>query len=205
MLIFENCASDSFYYFFSGSLFDRYEKISGTLREIYTKEKSCDVRLKAKRSIIRAHQFFLATRSPVFHAMFCDATKRTEEGFLLIEDVDFNTMDNLLLLMYSGDMNKLTRDKALPLYAAAEKFDIKDVKEMLSEFIVRNLSVEWVLDVIKETKSHQDETIGLRCREYFKENAHEILQTDNWKRFAEENPGLSVDLLSTTVKLLSTK
>lgn len=186
-------------------MFDRYEKISDALREIYLKEKSCDIRLKVKRTIIRAHQLFLKTRSPVFHAMFYDATKINEEGEVFIEDVDFSTMEDLLLLMYSGDVNKLTCNNALSLFAAAVIFDIKDAKEMCSEFIMKNLSVEWVLDVIKLAKSYQDETIGLRCREYFKENAHKILETDNWKRFAVENPDFSVELLATTVKTLFQK
>lgn len=137
--------------------------------------------------------------------MFCDATKINEEGEVIIEDVDFSTMDHLLLLMYSEDINKLTCNNALSLFAAAVKFDIKDAKEMCSEFIIRNLSVEWVLDVITLAKLYQEEAIGLRCREYFKENVHKILETDNWKRFAEENPGISVELLATTVKNLCQK
>lgn len=107
--------------------------------------------------------------------------------------------------MYSGDFNELTTENALPFYAAADKYDIKDIKEICSEFITRNLSVDWVCDVVKFSELYQEEEISRRAVEYFKENAHEILKTKKWKKFAKENHDTSVELLSSVVVELLTK
>lgn len=169
------------------------------MKEIYEKGKRTDCSFKVDEDNIPAHRIILETRSPVFAAMFNHDTKENETGEIAIDDIDKDTIKDILEYIYSGDMKELKMEKALSAYAAAEKYDINNVKELCSEFIVRNLSVECVCDVIKFGELYQNEKIGLRAREYFKENVRKIIKTDKWTTFAKENHDISIELFGCVV------
>lgn len=172
------------------------------MRDTYVKAKRTDITLKVDGKNLDAHRMILEARSSVFTAMFNYDTKENKTGEVSITDVDKSTMEAILIHMYTGDIDNPTTENVLPLYAAAEKYDIKDIKEICSEFIIRNLSVDWVCDVIEFAELYQEEEIGRRAREYFKENARKVLKTENWKTFAKENHAVSVELLGYVVEAM---
>lgn len=158
--------------------------------------------MKVDGKNIGAHRMILEARSSVFAAMFNHDTKENKTGEVSIIDVDKSTMETILIHMYTGDIDNPTTENVLHLYAAAEKYDIKDIKEICSEFIIRNLSVEWVCDVIKFAELYQEEEIGRSAREFFKENARKVLKTEKWKTFAKENHAISVELLGSVLEAM---
>lgn len=141
----------------------------------------------------------LEKRSSVFAAMFKHDTKENETGEISIVDIDKSTMEDLLEYIYTGDIKQLRMEKALSLYGAADKYDINNVKEICSEFIVRNLSVDSVCDVIKFSKLYQVEKIECPAKEYFKKNVREVIKTDKWLTFAKENHDISLELFDCVV------
>lgn len=184
------------YFFFSESYFNRLQDVSDNLKEMYQKGKKTDFTLKVNGEIIRAHRMILETRSPVFSAMLNHDTLENQTGEVTIEDMDKSAMDDILCYIYSGDIDKLTTENALPLYAAADKYDIKDVKKMCVQFILHNLSAEWVCDIIKFAGLYNEEEVARRAREYFEENSGEILHSDKWKSFVKENPDIVLNFLT---------
>lgn len=188
--------------FFSGSLFSRQSKIIDALKESYIKAKRTDITLNVEGKNIAAHRMILEARSSVFNAMFNHDTKENKTGEVSIIDVDKNTMETILIHMYTGDIDNLTTENVLPLYAAAEKYDINDIKELCSDFIIRNISFDWVCDVIEFAELYEEAEIGGRARQYFKENARKVLKTEKWKTFARDNHALSVELLGYVVEAM---
>lgn len=163
---------------------------------MYQTEKKTDFTLNVNGEIIRAHRMILETRCPVFAAMLNHDTLENQTGEVTIEDLDKSAMDDILVYIYSGDIDKLTTENALSLYAAADKYDIKDVKKMCVKFILRNLSVEWLCVIIKFASLYNEEEIADRAREYFKGNAGEILHSDKWKSFVKENSDIVLSFLT---------
>lgn len=193
---------------FSGSLFNRLQDVSDNLKEIYLKAKRADLLLKLDGGNIHAHRMILETRSPVFGAMFSHDTKEKQTGEICIEDMNKSTMESILIYMYSGQSSffeNLTTENAISIYAAAEKYDIKDVKETCLMFITQNLTVECICDVIQFTELYQVKELGHCARNFFKENASQILETEKWKTFAKENHDTGMELLGLLVKSLLPK
>lgn len=174
--------------------------MSENLKEIYKKKNKTDFILKVDSENLHAHRMILETRSPVFAAMLNHDTQENQTGEVSIEDLDKSAVDAILGYIYSGDIDNLTTKNALSIYAAADKYNIKNVKEMCVKFTLHNLSVEWVCDVIKFADLHNEEEVGRRAKEYFTENADKILDSDQWKSFIRENPLMGVELLSSIVK-----
>ena len=191
--------------FFSGSSFCRMNDICDNLREIFRGRKRTDFKLMFNKKIILAHRIILETRSPVFGAMLSHNTKENQSGEVFIPDIDAISMGELLKYMYSGDLDNLTTDNVFSLYAAAHKYDVKDVMQICSEFIIRNFSVQWICDVIEFAELYQDEVISRYSMDFFKENAKEIIETENWKSLTSENNRIAIKLLNTVVKNLLQK
>lgn len=166
---------------------------------MYIEETNTDCVLKFDEEDIPVHSMILAARSPVFAAMFNHDTKEKQTGEVAIVDVAASAMEDILQYMYTGDIDNPTTENVLPLYAAAEKYDITDVKKICSEFVLRNLSVEWVCDVIEFSELYRDEKIRLHVREYFAENVRQIIKTEKWKMFVKENHDISIELLQSVV------
>lgn len=175
------------------------------MKGVYQKAEGTDCKLKVSEENILAHRMILKARSSVFAAMFNHDTRESQTGEVCMEDVEKKTLEAIVIYMYSGDIEELTTENVLSYYAAADKYDIKDIKGICSEFIRRNLSVEWVCDVIKFSELYQEDEISQSAKEYFKENAREILKSEQWKIFARENHDSSVELLGSILADVLTK
>ena len=190
---------------FSDSFFSRLQKLSDDFKEMYIKVKKCDFLFKVDGEDIHAHRLILENRSPVFAAMLSHDTKENQTGEVSIKDMDVIALEAILLYLYSGETKVLTSNNVYRIYAAADRYDIQDVKKMCSKYIIQNLSVESVCDVIKFAEMHHDEQMGNSAREYFKDNADKVLESKNWDTFVKENHNISVELLASIVKTMYRK
>ena len=66
-----------------------------------------------------------------------------ENNEINIEDLDFGTVSDMVKFIYSGRLEDLTGKSNL-LLAAADKFDIKDLKSLCSQHLAANLSADKV-------------------------------------------------------------
>lgn len=170
--------------------------MSDNLKQIYEKGKRTDFVLKIGDESICTHRMILETRSPVFAAMLNYDTHENQTGEVSIKDMDKSAIDAILLYIYSGDIDKLMTENVISIYAAAEKYDIKNVKEMCVKFMLRNLSVEWVCDVIKFAYLYNEAEVSECVRQYFKKNSVKILQSEEWKAFIKESSEIVLNFLS---------
>lgn len=167
------------------------------MKEMVKKTKREDCILKMEGGKINSHKLILEARSPVLAAMFKDGPKETNE--ITIADMETSTMKHILQYIYTADMNALETDKAFSVYAAAAKYDMKNVKQLCTEFLLNELCISTVCRVIEFGDLYEDEKICSRAKEYFKENIRQILKTEEWKKYAKENPHKSVELLGSVI------
>ena len=84
---------------------------------------------------IRCHKFVLAARSKVFRAMF---QQNKNESTFELPDIQEYTLVTLLNFMYSDKV--LEKDVDMKLLAAANQFDIPELKIVCSHFLERQVS-----------------------------------------------------------------
>ena len=65
-----------------------------------------------------------------------------------IEDMDFSTVRDMVKFIYSGKVKDLA-DKSDLLLAAADKYNIKDLKSLCSQHLAANLSTDQVRQLRK--------------------------------------------------------
>ena len=81
------------------------ERLSRDMSNLYHFCTLSDVQLQARgEQCFRAHKAILATRSPVFAAMFSHGMKETQSGLVDLSDVEPAVLDELLHFVYSGSL-----------------------------------------------------------------------------------------------------
>ena len=120
-----------------------------------------DVTIKCENRILECHkvgwfsqeiiyhfclQAILSARSTVFRAMFQHEMIEKKSNEILISDIDFCTVKDMVKFIYSGRLKDLA-DKSDLLLAAADKYDIKDLKNICCQHLAANLCVDQVLKI----------------------------------------------------------
>ena len=79
--------------------------------------------LKIGDKKIPVHKAILASRSPVFAAMFQHDLKETKQGYVAITDLELDILEEMLKFIYTGKVENLDT-MADSLLAAADKVSI---------------------------------------------------------------------------------
>lgn len=185
------------------SIYQIHQTVCDNLGGLYLNEKWSDVELHVEGKKLHAHKMILAARSSVFSSMFDHDMAENLTNEVNIEDIDLESFKCVLRFMYCGEIDVISTENALTIYAAADKYDLKDLKKLCLEYAEKKLTIEWVLDVVKFADFYNETETGEAARKFFKENAIEILETDHWKTFSEENHKMSMDLIVSAFRELS--
>ncbi|XP_054719866.1 speckle-type POZ protein-like [Uloborus diversus] len=155
-----------------------------------------DVTLRSSKEEISAHRAILGARSEVFSDIF----KQNNPCTHVIDDVDSETLRNLLFYIYTGKVKELSSDSVSRLFAAAEKFAIEELKVMCKRYMKKNLSVANVCDVITLSEKYNLEDLSLLAKRFLHKHAAEVVESKEWSYFEVECPDLALTLLRSFVR-----
>ncbi len=145
-------------------------KIISDMERLLESGTLTDVTIKCENRILECHkvsklfsllsnilcfncQAILSARSTVFRAMFQHDMRESKSNEINIQDIDFSTVRDMVKFIYSGRLKDLA-DKSDLLLAAADKYDIRDLKNICSQHLAANLSTDQVRDLISVTIVH---------------------------------------------------
>ncbi|XP_055951871.1 TD and POZ domain-containing protein 4-like [Argiope bruennichi] len=177
--------------------FDKLNVISGCpFKEIVNEFKNdgilSDVCLRADNTSFPVHKLILSSRSPVFKAMFTKDMKEKTSKCIDIPDMDADTLHQLLFYIYENKLQKLTWEMAANLFEAADKYEILDLKEKCSTFLMDFLSVSNVCQTLVLADMHHDESLQKSAQDFILNNS-EIIYSDRWKDFRQNYPKLALE------------
>ena len=107
----------------------------------FLQQTHCDVQFYFQRTRgdkIGAHRCILSAISPVFAAMFQHNMQESKTGEVFIQDIEKDSIFcQLLHFVYSGRISDpLTESTAQQLLAAADRYDIQDLKAECAKFLL---------------------------------------------------------------------
>ncbi|XP_015908467.1 speckle-type POZ protein [Parasteatoda tepidariorum] len=170
------------------------------LRHLYLERKFTDVQLSVGDGIFPAHRNVLSARSPVFQAMFEQDMCESKNGVVHITDIDSNTLDRLLMFIYSDTLDDLECESAFQLYSAAEKYFVEKLKVECEKLLIRKLSSERVLEILLFADLHNAENLKSKAEECVVKNATRIIATEEWEEFVNVNPSLASKIVNNLSK-----
>ncbi|GFT01640.1 TD and POZ domain-containing protein 3 [Nephila pilipes] len=173
---------------------DLTKVLQENLKTFYRENILCDTNLKTATGTFLTHKNILSARSPVFKAMFTNNMKEKSSECVCIEDLDDDTVERMLLYLYTAAVEDLQWESAYELYAAADKYEILGLKSMCSSFLKNNLSPENACDLLIVADMHLDQYLKSVVQDYIL-NHKDVFSTNEWKLFMKTNVQLAADLM----------
>jgi hypothetical protein len=165
--------------------------IANDLQKLVNDKKYSDFVFIVDNKKIFAHKNILSVRSKVFEAMFANDMIESHVNKCVIQDVEFEVFEELLTFIYTGKSPK-AYSIADKLIAAAEKYEILDLKEICEDIVFNCITNQNAIQrLITADKYNAMKSID-KIIDFIVENLPLILKdsTIEWKKFIVENPDL---------------
>ncbi|CAL1284120.1 unnamed protein product [Larinioides sclopetarius] len=157
-------------------------------REIYNNRLLNDVVLKTKTKAFPAHKIVLCARSPVFKAMLTNDMKEKNSKCIEVEDVEDDTLQQLLLFLYTDYVENLQWESAIRLYYAGDKYDVRKLKVICSSFLVKNVTASSAGELLLLADTHSDSLLKKFAEEFIFKHEEDVFGSDEWMKLIETNP-----------------
>lgn len=157
--------------------------LSEDLALLFENQDFSDVILSVKGKNFQAHKIILAARSPVFAAMFKHKMKESEQNRVVIEDMNEDTMQEILRYIYTGkcqNLNKLAEE----LLAAADKYELDRLKMICMESLTRTVSVENAGNLLVLADLHGVNELKVEVIKFIVANFTVVSNTTGWKNIS---------------------
>lgn len=171
--------------------------ILNALEEQLEKQEFSDVTLVAScGKELPAHKFVLAARSPVFLAMFTNDMKEMTENSVVIKDLDYDSIKEMLRFMYVGKVENFDNVSG-GILEAQDKYQIDGLKELWEEHFFANINVDNVLDLLALSIRYEIDKIQFLAEKFIRCHAKSIIDSAAFKAIDEP------DFLAKVVRILA--
>lgn len=183
------------------------EKLSADLKVMFKKEYFSDIRLHCGNVNLPVHKNVLSARSKTFAKMFKPSplSPKTKNSVIVVKNMDVNVLEEMVLFIYSGKLSGLCSDMAGKLFIASIDYGLEDLKSICYDFIISKLTLHTVVEMLLFAEKHNCADLKKPLVEFLLGHFSEIKQTDSWKKFIKEQPGLGVEILSSIMETSNSK
>ncbi|XP_035232025.1 speckle-type POZ protein B-like [Stegodyphus dumicola] len=161
--------------------------LNRNLRNLYENGTLSDVTVVAESRRFSVHKFILCSQSSVFCRMFKTEMTESRNSQVEIPDVDPDIMHQMLLFLYTGNVEKLSEETVIQLYGVADKYDVSALKNVCLSFFKSSITVANVCKILQLADMHRVDDLYQSALEFFSDHLQEIYSTDEWKERSNNN------------------
>jgi len=174
-------------------------QLSRDLGDLLDDDTFADVNIVCDDKTIRCHKNILGARSSVFRAMFQHDMKENKNGEVIISDLEYSTVNDMVRYIYSGRVDDINT-KAAALLSAADKYDLKDLKSLSERSLMDGLGVEQALDILILADLHKATQLRERAVQFFLSHKNEVFSQVDWKKKMKSYPDLLMEILEASAE-----
>lgn len=163
-------------------------------------ETFSDVAIVIGEEKLCAHKVILGSASPVMMAMFTSPMKEAAANQIEIEDVEIDVMKAILTFLYTredGDFEDT--DMALKALVAAEKYDIREVKDLCERKLISHLTTGNALQILDIADTHQSEKLVKESMAFITKHKKEIACVEYFEKICTRKPLLMMEFMKAIV------
>ncbi|KAG8192307.1 hypothetical protein JTE90_002128 [Oedothorax gibbosus] len=164
------------------------------LKCLYENKKYSDFIIKVGDEELKVHKLILCARSSVFDTMLNCDMKENLTNCLEITDFDLLVIEIMLRYIYYGHVMGLTSEISIQLYSAAEKYNLPDLKDICVKYLLRNLDIANICDVLTLGELHNEPQLKISAQNFICMNAAAIQETEKWLDLSKAMPDLVTSL-----------
>ena len=163
------------------------EKLLEDFANLFENTEHGDVTFKVRGQEFQAHKNILATRSPVFSAMFQHPSKEKMTGIVDVADIEPDVFNELLRYIYTGEVPINVMDEvAVGLLAAADKYLLKELKKACGDHLIKNMSPKNCLQLFSLEENDPAFYLMENAVDYIRRFPEEVMATEEWKNASEK-------------------
>lgn len=118
----------------------QFENLRNVYKDLLTNSQFSDLTIKTSdQKQLKAHKLILRAQSEYFDRMFTHDMKENLNDEIVIKDFDSTVMQTLLRFIYCGEIEEKDAN-SFELYAAAHRYEIKNLPELCLISIQKNLN-----------------------------------------------------------------
>lgn len=171
------------------------KKLCDDFKKLLTNEEHSDLVLSSGTKTISVHKAILCARSAVFEKMFRTNMLENENNCILIDDIESDTLEEFVSFLYTGTVKEISRDKAMGLYYAADKYEVPDLQDTCSKYLEFHLTVDGACNILTLADQHRDENLKKAVSFFIQMHAAEVKLTGGWKDLVKTYPKLALEVL----------
>ncbi|XP_003425073.1 speckle-type POZ protein B isoform X1 [Nasonia vitripennis] len=176
---------------------DAAKSIHDEFAELLYSGKFSDLTLDLGEKKFKVHKSILATRSPVFSAMFEHEMLENKENVVKITDVEPDIMSEILLFIYANKVNSI-KELTAGIFAAADKYQLEALRLMCEDVFLEKLSLDNLTEILKIVNKYETcPRLRDAVLQFLLINGSEVA---NWKNFDNVMKTLSPALLFEVTK-----
>jgi hypothetical protein len=144
------------------------DAMSSQFEKLFNNKKFSDFTLiTSYGKEIPVHKNILSIRSPVFETMIETKMMESMEGKATIVDIDGKSLMEFLRFIYCGRVNNID-EVAMDLIHAATKYDVLDLKPLCVASLVKNISIDNVMETMMLANLHDEKKLRDFCIDFIK-------------------------------------
>lgn len=155
--------------------------------------KLSDVTLSVGKKDFFVHKVILAARSPVFAAMFDHQLEESKQNRVIIEDVEYSVLKEMLVYMYTGRSPKIEK-MADGLLAVADKYDMSELKAMCEDVLGSVLTADSAAFLLVFADMHNAKQLKSTVIHFINTHAKDVMQTTAWKNMISQHTHLLAEV-----------
>ncbi|KAK0410392.1 hypothetical protein QR680_005107 [Steinernema hermaphroditum] len=168
---------------------DATSQIGRDFEAMFKDERLADFTIICGDRKIQVHKFVLAARSPVFAAMLEPHTEESIKSEVIINDLDYEILHEMLFFMYSGRSTNLS-NMALELLSAADRYQLTGLKDLANHVLRTGLAIDSVCRYLVFADMHSATELKADAIGFISSNLKAVIETDGWKTMVTEHPDL---------------
>lgn len=137
--------------------------------------KYSDVMLAVGQHEIKAHKLMLASQSPVFRAMFDSAMQESLTNRVVITDLDYEVVQEMIHFIYTGESPKL-QTMADRLMGAAVKYDLGKLRTICEQTLCADLSVDNAIKLMTIAELYEAEQLKAQASLFITNNLDKFVE-----------------------------
>lgn len=166
---------------------------------LLTNEEFSDVTVTSNGKSFFLHKCILANSSNVFHAMFSNDISEKNQNTVEITDVRYEVLQEFFRFIYTGKVDKLM-EMVCELLIAAEKYDIKALKELCEETMCAELSEQNAIRYLDLAISNNAEKLQENTINFISLHLEDFIDDPEYEILHEQHPKLSLRIMKKSYK-----
>jgi len=134
---------------------------------------------------IPCHKFMLAKKSDVFDAMFSHNFQETQSNRVVITDLEPESVLEMVRYIYNHRVQNLDR-VGRNLLAAADKYNIPELKEICEKALCESMNVENVSSLLLFARDRNSDNLKRKAIDFITRNIQAVTNSPGWNELVCE-------------------